>query len=77
LVRDRGGEVVWAGRPGAVLVGGAADQWDMVALVRYPSSRTLVEMDTTPEYQIAVRDREAGLERTILIACTEIRPFVE
>src|ERR1700741_2249306 len=58
-VRARGGEVVGAGRPQAVLVGGAADHWDMVALVRYPSPRTLIEMGASPEYQVAARDREA------------------
>src|SRR5271156_4190090 len=59
MVRSRGGEVVWAGRPEAVLVGTDADRWDMVALVRYPSPRTLMEMGASPEYQVAARDREA------------------
>src|ERR1700752_3912481 len=41
MIRARGGEVLWAGRPEAVLVGDSADEWDMVALVRYPSPRAL------------------------------------
>jgi hypothetical protein len=43
MIRSRGGEVLWAGRPEAVLVGGSGDEWDMIALVRYPSPRVLAD----------------------------------
>jgi uncharacterized protein (DUF1330 family) len=72
MIRSRGGEVLWSGRAEAMLIGGAADQWDMVALVRYPSPLTLAEMGASPEYQSVHHHREAGLERTTLIACTEL-----
>jgi uncharacterized protein (DUF1330 family) len=73
MITSRGGEVLWAGRPEAVLIGGSADQWDMIALVRYPSPGTLAEMAASAEYQAIHHHREAGLERTVLIACTELR----
>ena len=41
------------------------------ALVQYPSRKDFVEMVSTPEYEQAHEHRESGLERTMLIACTE------
>lgn len=72
MIRARGGEVVWSGRPEAVLVGGGHDEWDLVALVRYPSPRALAEMSVSPEYQAIHHHREVALARTALIACTEL-----
>ncbi|HTT76121.1 MAG TPA: DUF1330 domain-containing protein [Candidatus Binataceae bacterium] len=70
LIEARGGKVLWSGRPEAVLIGGAADEWDAVALVQYPNPQTFLEMTASSEYQQIHRHREAGLERTVLIACT-------
>ena len=33
--------------------------------------RDAIEMVSTPEYEQAHEHRESGLERTVLIACTE------
>jgi uncharacterized protein (DUF1330 family) len=73
MITSRGGEILWSGRPEALLIGGSGDEWDMVALVRYPSPRALAEMGSSPEYQAIHHHREAGLERTVLIACSELR----
>jgi len=69
LVEARGGRVLWMGRPAHVLVGEPSDQWDAVAIVQYPTPRAFIEMVTSAEYQQIHGDREAGLERTALIAC--------
>jgi uncharacterized protein (DUF1330 family) len=69
LIEDRGGKVLWSGRPEAVLIGGENDEWDAVAIVEYPSARTLFDMAASVEYQEIHKHREAGLERTVLIAC--------
>jgi uncharacterized protein (DUF1330 family) len=69
LIEERGGKVLWSGRPEAILIGGVNDAWDAVAIVQYPSPRTLFEMAASDEYQQIHRHREAGLERTVLIAC--------
>ncbi len=69
MIEARGGKVLWAGRPESVLIGGSSDEWDAAALVQYPSPKALFEMGSTPEYQQIHKHREAGLERTVLIAC--------
>lgn len=69
LVEARGGSILWMGRPAHVLVGAQSDDWDAVAIVQYPSPRAFIEMVTSAEYQRIHGDREAGLERTALIAC--------
>lgn len=70
MIRARGGRIVWQGRADQVLIGDPDEDWDVVALVEYPSRRAFIEMVSAPNYQEAHRDREAGLERTVVLACT-------
>ena len=70
MIEELGGRVLWSGRPDAVLIGDSSNEWDAIALVQYPHPQALFEMGSTPEYQQIHRHREAGLERTVLIACT-------
>ena len=69
MVEALGGRVLWSGRPAHVLIGSEADRWDAVALVQYPSRQAFLQMATSGEYQKIHTHREAGLERTVLIAC--------
>jgi uncharacterized protein (DUF1330 family) len=69
MIEARGGKVIWAGRAEQVLIGDPAEPWDTVLLVQYPSRAAFIEMVSTPEYERAHEHREAGLERTIVIAC--------
>ncbi len=39
-------------------------------LVEYPSRRAFIEMVSRPDYLEAHADREAALERTLVLACT-------
>jgi uncharacterized protein (DUF1330 family) len=71
IVQAYGGELVWSGRPEAVLSGDAAGGWDAVVLMRYPSAEALARMSDSPEYKAVHHDRVAGLERTTVIACSE------
>jgi uncharacterized protein (DUF1330 family) len=57
------------GRPEQTLVGD--EDRDMVVLVEYPSRKAFIEMVTSPAYADAHEHREAGLERTVLIACRQ------
>ena len=67
----QGGPILWLGRPDQVLIGdAAADAWDAVALVRYPSRSHFIDMVSQPSYQEAHTHREGGLERTVLLAMT-------
>ncbi|MGO9856078.1 MAG: DUF1330 domain-containing protein [Acidimicrobiales bacterium] len=70
MVEARGGRVIWTGRPEHVLIGEpAADDWDLVALVSYPSRAAFVDMVTSPSYTEAHEHRARGLDRTVLLAC--------
>jgi uncharacterized protein (DUF1330 family) len=71
MVEARGGKVIWLGRADQMLIGNPEEDWDSVALVQYPSRKDFVEMVSSPEYESAHEHRESGLERTVLIACTE------
>ena len=72
MVEERGGRLVWSGRPEQVLIGDEAQQWDMVALVEYPSRKAFIEMVSSPDYMKSHEHREGGLDRTVLIAMREI-----
>jgi uncharacterized protein (DUF1330 family) len=70
MVEERGGKLIWTGRPEQVLIGDVdTDAWDMVALVSYPSRAAFIDMVTSPSYGKAHADRERGLDRTVLLAC--------
>jgi uncharacterized protein (DUF1330 family) len=70
MVESRGGKVIWTGRPENVLIGDSeADEWDLVAMVSYPSRAAFIDMVTSPKYEEAHEHRERGLDRTVLLAC--------
>jgi uncharacterized protein (DUF1330 family) len=71
MVEARGGKVLWMGRADQILIGDPEETWDAVALVQYPSRKDFIEMVSSPEYDSAHEHRESGLERTVLIACTQ------
>jgi uncharacterized protein (DUF1330 family) len=70
MIEERGGSVIWAGVADQILIGDPADDWDQVLLVQYPSRAAFLDMISQPSYQEAHRDRESGLERTVVVACT-------
>jgi len=78
MVEARGGRVIWTGRPENVLIGdSAADDWDLVALVSYPSRQAFIDMVTSSTYQEAHTHRERGLDRTVLLACEPLLNFLD
>jgi uncharacterized protein (DUF1330 family) len=73
MVEARGGKVIWTGRPEHVLIGDSEDDdWDLVALVSYPSRSAFMEMVTSPKYEQAHEHRARGLDRTVLLACEPV-----
>jgi uncharacterized protein (DUF1330 family) len=71
MVEARGGKLLWLGRADHVFIGDVdANAWDSVALVSYPNRQAFLDMISTPDYQDAHEHRSAGLEDTLLIACT-------
>ncbi len=71
MVEERGGKVLWMGKVDQTLIGPTDEQWDAIALVQYPSRKAFIEMTSTKEYDAAHEHRESGLERTLLLACTQ------
>jgi uncharacterized protein (DUF1330 family) len=69
MVEERGGRIVWQGTAEQILIGDAAEDWDVVVLVEYPSRKAFLEMVSDPDYLKSHEHRESGLERTIVVAC--------
>ncbi len=69
-IERRGGRLLWQGRVRFTLIGG--EEWDVVALVQYPTARAFLEMLQDRDYKEAGKHRSAGLADTRLIACEAI-----
>lgn len=46
--------------------------WNEVAAMHYPNARAILSMEHVPEYRAALAHRDAGLERTVVIASTPL-----
>ncbi len=77
LLEQTGARVLFQGRADSVVIGGAADGWDAVILVEYPSRKAFLEMTSTPKYREVSKDRGAGLVDSRLIAMTEVYRLTE
>ena len=60
-IADVGGTPGFAGEVTGLLLGEVEDNWDMVALVEYPSLDAFRSMMMSPEYQKIAVHRSAGL----------------
>ena len=65
-------EIVYGGVGGVPLAAETGQDWDMVALVRYPSRRHFVEMVNDPDYQRFEHLRRAALVEAVLQPTTPI-----
>jgi hypothetical protein len=79
-VYSTGGHLLFAGRILSVLrepkAGPTIGRWDDLAAMRYPSPSAILSMEHAPDYHAALDDRDAGLERTLVIAttpCAEVK----
>jgi uncharacterized protein (DUF1330 family) len=71
MVEERGGRILWSGRVDQVLIGDeAANGWDAIALVQYPSRQAFLDMVSNETYLKSHEHREGGLADTVLLACT-------
>lgn len=72
LIKARGGTVLWAGYGEGVAFGdAAADRWDYVVLVRYPSRAAFLDMMASPEYAAANAHREQAVDKHVILAAAE------
>ena len=70
-VAEAGGAIVWGGNQKLVFIGTASDLWDQVICVRYPSRQAFLAMVSRPDYTAASYHRDAALERTALLCCSD------
>jgi hypothetical protein len=71
-----GGRLLFAGRVVAVLrratKGPAVGRWDEVAAMQYPNPPAILSMEHAPDYRAALHHRDAGLERTLVVASARL-----
>lgn len=73
IFRRVGGEIIWRGKPETMLIGPKDKHWDLVFVARYPTAGAFLEMVTDPDYQIAVKHRQAAVLDSRLIRTAEAK----
>ena len=63
-----GAEIVFGGDIDQQLLG-AAPIWDRVGVVKYPTRRSFIEMQSRPDFQELHAHKDAGMQQTIVIGC--------
>ncbi len=62
-----GGKIAYSWSPKLVLIGPDAEYWDMIFVAEYPNAAAFGDMVKDPEYQKAVKHRQAAVEDSRLI----------
>ncbi|MBI5949465.1 MAG: hypothetical protein HY875_15100 [Chloroflexi bacterium] len=71
ILRDIGAEVVFVADVERQLLG-AAPAWDRIGIVKYPTRRSFLAMQRRPDFQEKHVHKDAGMEQTIVMACTPL-----
>jgi hypothetical protein len=66
-----GAEIVFAADVDMQLLG-ASPKWDRVGIVKYPSRKAFIEMQSRPDFKSKHVHKDAGMEQTIVMACRPI-----
>lgn len=74
FVTKHGGRVLFMGDIKSMVIGNVEDQWDVVALVEYPSSEAFVKIAMSPDVAKFGIHREAGLEGQLLMQVVQGAP---
>lgn len=67
VFRRVGGEIIWSGDPQFMVIGPAEERWDIAFIARYPSAQAFFDMVYDPDYQSAVKHRQAAVETSRLV----------
>ena len=70
---DLGAEIVFFGEVEDQLLGDGPE-WDRVAVVKFPTRRSFIEMQTRPDFQDHHVHKDAGMEATFIVACQPFAP---
>jgi hypothetical protein len=74
FLRASGGDLVFLGDGGPLLIGPEAERWDLVMLVRQSSIESFMQFATNPAYTAGLAHRTAALEDSRLLPIVE-RPL--
>ena len=66
-----GGEVLFVGKGGALLIGPSQERWDAAMLVRQSSADAFLAFATNPDYLAGLGHRQAALEDSRLLPLIE------
>lgn len=72
MLRDNGVEgveTIFGGNVDRFLIGTGEDEWDAVAIVRYPDKKAMFDAVSNDTYRSFHFHRKAGLDGQLLIAC--------
>ncbi|MEE8312006.1 MAG: DUF1330 domain-containing protein [Candidatus Binatia bacterium] len=66
LLEKVGGKINYSGAADELMIG--VEDWDLIALVEYPTRQAFVDMVTSEAYQAITHYREEALVRSVLYA---------
>ncbi len=72
LVEASGGRVIFGADVSGLLLGEVEQLWDQVAIVEYPSTKALITIAASPEYQAIEIHRVAGLAGQLNITTRDV-----
>lgn len=72
FVESKGGRFIWAGRADSMVIGESDADFDVIAIVEYPSRKAFVEVATSSHVAEIGKDRAKGLAGQWLIATTSM-----
>ena len=72
LIAELGGEIVFSAVLKGMVVGEVEELWDVMAVAKYPTLQSFIDMTSSPKYREAYHHRIAGLEGQLNIASTQV-----
>ena len=72
LIAELGGEIVFTAVLKGMVVGEVEELWDVMAIAKYPTLQSFIDMISSPIYREAYHHRIAGLEGQLNIASTQV-----
>jgi hypothetical protein len=68
ILREIGAEVVFFGDVDTQLLGDQP-RWDRIGVVKYPTRRAFIEMQSRPDFRAKHEHKQAGMSETIVMGC--------
>jgi len=67
IFQGLGGKIIWSGKFNLTLIGPEDEAWDSCFIAEYPNADAFISMIRNPDYQKAVRHRQAAVLDSRLI----------